>query len=153
MNTKSIIAAGLTAILLLVLIGTPAAAGSRERGRFEGFALGFGAAVLGHALLHHHHASGHYHAPVDRHPPQRKHFDHRPHGLHKPPIDRHSPRHRYDRRRGHWELQRIWVPPVYKKKWKPGHRNPRGRWIPGCWSRVTVSRGYWKKERIWVVGR
>lgn len=153
MKTKYFIAAGLTAILLLTLFGTPAAAGSRERGRFEGFALGFGAALLGHTLLHHHHAPGHYKAPVDRHPPQRKHFDHRRHGYHKPPADRHPPRHRYRHRSGHWELQRIWVPPAFKKVWNPGHYNRRGRWIPGHWTKVPISEGHWKKERVWVSRR
>ena len=153
MNKKNIIAGTLTAILLFVIFSTPAAAGSRQRGRWEGFAIGLGAAVLGHTLIHHHHATGHYRAPVDRHPPRR--FHHNRHGHRKPHVDRHPPRHRYHHRHrhGHWQWQRVWVPPAFKKTWKPGHHGRRGRGNPGRWVKVPVRRGYWKKERVWAAGR
>ena len=151
MNRKHIIAGFLIAVFLVGTITTPAAAGSRQRGRWEGFALGFGAAVLGHTLLHQQHAYGHYKAPVDRHPPRQYHHrrdDHR-----QPPADRHRPGPQYRPRPGHWEWQRVWVAPTYKKVWKQGHRNHRGRWVPGCWEKVPVAKGYWKKSRVWVAER
>jgi hypothetical protein len=47
----------------------------------------------------------------------------------------------------------VWVPPAYKKTWKPGHHGRRGRWNPGRWVKVPVRRGYWKKEKVWAAGR
>ncbi|KPJ78259.1 MAG: hypothetical protein AMJ54_04655 [Deltaproteobacteria bacterium SG8_13] len=153
MNTKPIISVVIGALLLVGIAAAPATAGSRERGRFEGFALGFGAAVLGHALIHQHHPAERYQAPVDRRPPAPERYHHRRDGHRKTPAYRNQPKHRYHHRRGHWELKRIWVPPAVKKDWKPGHRNRRGRWIPGRWIEVPVSEGHWKKERVWVVGK
>ena len=132
MKTKSIISSAIVAMLLIGITAVPAAAGDRERGRFEGFALGLGAAVLGHTLMQHpsYQPGGHYNAPVDRH---------------RPGPDFHH-------RSGHWELQRVWVPPAFKKVWKSGHRGPRGRWVPGCWVKVPVSGGHWDKRKVWVAG-
>ena len=157
MNRKSIISGLLIVVFLTGIASTPAAAGSRERGRFEGFALGLGAAFLGHSLMHHYRTHQHYKAPIDRHPPRRhhhhpKHYHHRHHGYHKPPVHRHGPRRHFQHRRGHWEFQRVWVPPTYKKVWQPGYYNRRGRWIPGCWVKEPVSRGYWEKRKVWVAG-
>lgn len=130
MNRKSIISGVLTAVFLVGIAAAPAAAGSRQRGRWEGFALGFGAAVLGHTLLQHHHPTAHYRAPVDRHPPRGYHH----------------------RRHGHWKFERVWVPPAFKKVWKPGHCGHRGRWVPGHWIKVQVSRGHWDKRKVWAAG-
>ena len=169
MRRKQIMAVFLISVLLVAVTAVPAAAGSRQRGRWEGFALGLGAAVLGHTLLHHHsHTTGVHKVPVDRHPPRYDHHrggrSHKPRvgrhrarhyrpGRHRPPVDRHPPGPRCRGRRGHWELQRVWVPPAFKKVWKPGHSGHRGRWLPGCWVKVRVSKGYWKKQRVWVSHR
>ena len=144
MNRRHVIAGILIAVFLVGIIAAPAAAGSRQRGRWEGFALGFGAAVLGHTLLHQHHTSAYYRAPVDNHHRD----DH-----YGPPAERHRPGPHYRPRHGHWEWQRVWVPPVHKRVWKPGQRNHRGHWVPGCWVTVPVSKGYWKKNRVWVADR
>ena len=150
MNRISIISGVIIAAFLVGITATPAAAGSRERGRFEGFALGLGAAVLGHTLMHHYHANDHYKAPADRHPPRRYH--HRRHSHHRPPAHRHAPGRHFGHRRGHWEYQRVWVPPTYREVWKPGYHNNRGRWIPGCWVKEPVSRGHWEKRKVRVAG-
>ncbi len=56
-------------------------------------------------------------------------------------------------RHGHWQVKKVWVPPVYAKVWVPGHYNRLGKWVPGHWERSKKSTGYWKKEKIWVAGR
>ena len=153
MSRKSIISIVLVAVFLVGIAAAPAAAGRRQRGRLEGFVLGFGTAVLGHTLLHqqHHRVTGHYRQPVDRHPPRGYH--HRRYGHRRPHADRHPHARRFHHRRGHWKFERVWVPPAFEMVWKPGHRGYRGRWIQGGWVKVAVSKGHWEKRKVWTAGR
>ncbi|NNF99135.1 MAG: hypothetical protein HKM93_07130 [Desulfobacteraceae bacterium] len=125
--------------VFIILISTNAWAGREQRARWEGVAIGVAATLVGQAILDHHH--GGYHQPATvrvnvgpRHRgPGRRHY---------PPPPRPQ--------RGHWEVRKVWVPPVCEKVWNPGHYNRRGHWVPGHWITVESAPGYWKKERIWI---
>ncbi len=113
----------------IVLIASPALAGSKQRHRWEGVAIGVGAAILGHALYQAHH----HHQPS--------------------PVVYAEPERPCRRGHGHWEWQKTWVPPTFERVWNPGHYNRRGRWIAGHWMNMKTSEGHWSRERVWVAGR
>ena len=118
----------LTVTLVCFFLMIPSSwAGSTQRHRWEGVAIGVGAAMLGHALF-----SQYY----NHYTPAKVYYEPKPH-----------------RPRGHWEYKKVWVPPTYKKVWNPGHYNKRGRWVPGTWMRVEKEPGHWVKEKIWVTSR
>ncbi|PID40265.1 MAG: hypothetical protein CR984_04110 [Proteobacteria bacterium] len=135
MRTKQRITLLFIAFMGIALVSTPALAGSKQRHRWEGVAIGIGAAILGHAI---------YEA----------------HNNHKQPSPvvyvepghpcRHKRGHR--QRYGHWEWRKTWVPPTFERVWNPGHYNRRGQWIQGHWMKVKESEGHWVRERIWVTG-
>ena len=113
--------------------------GNPQRHRWEGVAIGVGAAILGGALLHH------------AQPPRRNHS--------RPVYHQSYPQQQQvvysapycpPRPRGHWEWQKIWVPPVCQKTWNPGHYNRRNHWVPGRWIKIETQPGYWRSEKIWV---
>ncbi len=120
----------------------PALAGSKQRRRWEGVAIGIGAAILGHALIN----KGRHHRDerrVDRG------------ACYAPPPRRHRPAPVYNSsppqcRRGHWEARKAWVPPTYKKVWNPGHYNHRREWVPGQWIKIIDQEGHWVEDRVWV---
>ncbi|MDM8551669.1 hypothetical protein QUF72_16400 [Desulfobacterales bacterium HSG2] len=145
-----------TLIVAVVCLSFSAAsvwAGSKQRRRWEGVAIGIGAAILGHALINknHHRSSaadkGAYYAPscrsrevarpVYRNPPA-----HRNPPAYNGPPRRHS--------RGHWEMRRIWVPPTYTEVWNPGHYNHRREWVPGKWIKIINQEGQWVEKEVWV---
>lgn len=118
----------LTVSLVSFFIIIPSSwAGAKQRNRWEGVAMGIGAAVLGHALFSNYYA---HHVPA-------------------PVYHKSQPR----RSRGHWEYRKVWVPPTYMKVWNPGHYNKRGRWVPGTWMKVEKEPGQWVKEKIWITSR
>ena len=124
----------LTAVLVSVCIGAgPAWAGNVQRNRWEGLAIGIGAAVLGGILLNHYQSS--------RQPPDVS--DHST-------VYRERKYRRPERPSGHWETRKVWVPPRYKKVWNPGHYSRKGRWVAGRWIKIEKRPGYWKRKRIWV---
>jgi hypothetical protein len=103
-------------------------------------AIGIGAAILGHTLIKHHKD-----AVRER---ERDRVVYKGKSCFSPP-----PPPVFDSRRshrGHWEVQKTWVPPVYKKVWNPGHYNRKGRWVPGEWIKIESEPGRWVKERVWV---
>ena len=134
MKTNKLLISLVATLIAVTLIATPALAGSKQQHRWEGVAIGVGAAILGHAIYHAHKGASHpqvvYQAPE--------------------PAPRYHHRYPFKHRRGHWEWKKTWVAPTYEKIWNPGHYNRRGRWIPGHWIDVQTSDGYWKKERVWV---
>ena len=127
MKSKKLMIILTVSLVCFFLIIPSSWAGAKQRHRWEGVAMGIGAAVLGHALYNHYHM---YHAPAPVY--------------HKP-----NPR----RPRGHWEYRKVWVPPTYKKVWNPAHYTKRGRWVPGRWIMVEKKPGHWTKEKIWVTSR
>ena len=122
MKRRHVLITAIAGALILVMIGQPVWAGSKQRHRWEGVAIGLGAAVLGSALLH----QRHYRRPI----PDRIYLD--------PP----PPRCRY------WDYEEVWVPPAYEREWRPGRYNRWGRWIPGRWERSVVSPGHWEEQRV-----
>ena len=121
----------LISILCVVFITSSAFAGSRRQHRLEGVAIGIGAVLLGKAIIDT--AAAHRTGEV---------LHHRTIIYHEPPLRRQP--------RGHWEIKQVWVPPVYKKIWKPGHYNRRGYWVDGRRVSRVKNYGYWKEEEVWV---
>jgi hypothetical protein len=134
MTTKKLLISLIVTLFGISLISSSALAGSKQRYRWEGVAIGVGAAILGHAIYQAHRAADQPRVVYVEPPP--------------PPAYRyrHGPKHH----RGHWELQKTWVPPTYQRAWNPGHYDRRGNWVPGAWIELKTSDGYWRQERIWV---
>ena len=117
----------LTAILGLSLAAAPVWAGSTQRHRWEGVAIGIGAALLGNAILH-----------------PRPYAPAYPEATYQPPPPP---------RRGHWEFRNIWVPPTHRTVWNPAHYTVHGQWVPGRYVEIVDQPGYWTKEQVWVTRR
>lgn len=150
-----------TAVLMItgVLSVTSAHA---DRKTIEGFILGTGVAILGAAILNEMNTDGaqvrdnyayQRHTPPVYTPPAHHRPDHqyRP-GHYKP---RHEKKYRHHKkyanhRRGHWEVEKIWMAPVYERKWNPGHYNRKGKWVSGRYEKFMVQEGYWSKKKVWV---
>ena len=118
-------------VLCISFLASPVWAGSKQRHRWEGVAIGMGAAILGGALL-----NGLSCAPAPRYrPPQPR---------YRPPQPRyHSP--------GHWETRKIWIHPEMKRIWHEGYYNRHGYWVPGHWERRHRP-GFWRERRVWIPG-
>lgn len=136
MKSNKLLFSLIVAVIAIVMTSSSVLAGSKQRHRWEGVAIGVGAAILGHAIYQAHKVERQPQV-VYVEPEPNRHYRHR-----------HPPRHP----RGHWEWQKIWVPPTYEKVWNPGHYNRKGRWVPGHWIDVQTSAGHWTKERVWVAG-
>ncbi len=132
-------------VLMLICLSTVSAHADRKT--MEGFLIGTGVAILGTAIYqgmkqnsspqpqysgNHHHDDEYQYAGY-RHGRKHKHF-----------------RKHHHRPRGHWEIERIWIEPVYEKKWNPGHYNRHGDWVSGRYERFIVQEGYYKEEKVWV---
>ncbi len=121
--------------LLAVMIFTSASftfADDRVRGRWEGIAIGLGAASL-YNLFQHGQLS-----PVIL--PRRATYE-RPGHHYPPPVCEPS---------GHWEIQRQWIPERRENLWIPSHYEG-GYWVPGHYE-VRVYPGYYEEHRFWVEG-
>lgn len=136
-----------TAILLFVCFSTVSAhAGAARRHTVEGFMLGAGVTILSAAIINgiHRDSRGHYTKSYAR--PDRRHPDRYDDGCgrrnHRK-IKSHGPR-------GHWEIEKIWISPVYEKKWNPGHYNRRGIWVSGRHKKFMIKQGYYREEKLWV---
>lgn len=128
----------MTAVVVFICLSTaPAHADRKTR---EGFLLGIGAAVLGTVIYQGlRQPSGH--REVYRHP--------------GPPAYERRPQCRAARRHarqhaGRWEIEKIWVEPVYETRWTPGHYNRKGHWVRGRHEKFRINDGYWKEIRVWV---
>ena len=128
----------LALVFLLSVCSAQALAGSKQRHRWEGVAIGVGATLLGAALLNQHAPQGRAWGSATVSNPHRA-------------SDRFSRNARYrQHRQGRWETRKVWVEPVIERVWNPAHYNRAGRWVQGRWITVERSPGYWKEERIWV---
>ena len=134
MNKKSLLIFVLIALFSVSLLPYPAQAGSAQRYRWEGIAIGIGAAILGSALLHQNRQDVYYGRPYNG-----------------SEYGSYRPRQRY--RSGHWEIRKEWVLPIYRRVWNPGHYNRYGEWVPGGWIEIVARPGYWTKTRVWVAYR
>ena len=146
-NMKKTISISIS-VLLLIFLSTVSAHADRKT--MEGFLIGTGVAILGTAIYHgmnkdsnsqpqyseNHQRRGEYHsAGYNGYKRGHKHKHHR--------------RHHY-KHRGHWEVERVWMEPVYEKKWNPGHYGRHGDWVSGRYERFIVKEGYYREERVWV---
>ncbi len=151
MRIKSILAFIIVMIFSFVVLVPTANAENVQRRRWEGVAIGIGAAILGSALLKDHHTHTRY--VHTRHEPSRyhRHSDHSPYYR----LKHHKRRHgrEYDHRHGYWEIVKEWVPPTYRRAWNPGHYGRRGKWVPGHWIEIEETPGYWTKTRVWIAER
>jgi len=136
-----------TAVILLVCFSNGSAhAGSARRHTLEGVMIGAGATILGAAIISELHRNSRPYYVEKHYQPNKKHhaayrYDH--HKTHHKKFKPHRPR-------GHWEIEKIWIAPVYKTKWNPGHYNRRGKWVCGRYNNFLVKKGYYQKERVWV---
>lgn len=105
-------------------------AGSPQSHRWEGVAIGVGAAIIGSALIKA--CQNSQQAAYDPYPVSA-----RPHR--RPPVPS-----------GYWESRPVWVPPIYEKRWNPGHYNRHGRWVQGRWIQIETEPGYWTEQKVWV---
>lgn len=132
MEKKSLFVFILITVFTLVFLTPRAQAGPEERYRWEGIAIGVGAAIVGGAILH-----NYYQSQQDRYTRYEPARDYRP------DYRRHAVR-------GHWEVRKEWVPPAYKRVWNPGHYNRYGQWVPGQWLQIYERPGYWVEKKVWV---
>jgi len=139
-KTISIIAA----VLILVCFSTVSAHADRKT--MEGFMLGTGVAILGAAIIHG--------INKDSHPQYVSSYStHNGHNYAKHRYRHKNKHHRkycHHRPRGHWEIEKRWIEPVYETKWNPGHYNRRGEWIDGRYEKFIVTRGCWQEDKVWV---
>jgi len=131
-----------TAIVLLICFSTiPAHA---DRKTMEGFMLGTGVAILTAAIY-----NGINKPPVyTRHQPDYNRYD--PAGYWPGHRKHHHRKYSHNRPRAHWEVDRIWIEPVYETKYNPGHYNRRGNWVNGRYEKFLIQDGYWQEEKVWV---
>ncbi len=122
MRRRNLFIAVVVSILLISLFSQPVWASSSQRHRWEGVMIGLGAAMLGGAILHHRHhskpAPGYIY--LDPPPPECTYYDY----------------------------EEFWIPPAYRREWKPGRYDRRGRWKPGRWKERMVRPGHWEERRI-----
>lgn len=135
MKKRSLIITVLVFVLSFTLMVNSAMAGSSHHERWEGVAIGLGAAILGSALIHH--SAGH---PCQRSEDCRV------------TVITHRD-YRHETRGGYWEIRKEWIPPTYKEVWNPGHYSRDGEWIEGHWMKIVDRPGYWAEERIWVASK
>ena len=132
MKTKKILTVLFVSIFAIFVLASSSWAGSPQSHRWEGVAIGIGAAILGKALF-----DAHYGSRAMAPAPQPAVIEH--HYYQAPPEPA-----------GHWETRKEWVPPEYKKVWNPGHYNHHGHWVKGHWIQVEAESGYWVEKEIWV---
>lgn len=122
----------MTWVFCLSIAAQPALAGDKQRYRWEGVAIGLGAAILGHALYNNYSANSYpEHVTV---------IDRDCDSDHSYPPPRYS---------GHWEVRRVWVPAMREKVWNPGHYD-YGEWVPGHFIMIERTPGFWKQQEVWV---
>jgi hypothetical protein len=139
----------ITTVLILVCFSTVSAHADRKT--MEGFMLGTGVAILGAAIVHGinrdskpQYAQSHSNYSPPRHNTY-KYAEYRP--RHK---NKHHRKYRHHRSRGHWEIEKTWIEPVYQTKWNPGHYNRRGDWIDGRYEKFIVTQGSWQQDKVWI---
>lgn len=132
------------AMMVVLAVGFTAAnvqAGSARRHTIEGIMIGTGVAILGAAIISELNKEDEP-APAAHIPPAPQYTAHQYTAHHRPGKPWHK--------RGHWEVRRVWVEPVYETRWNPGHYTPDGRWVNGRMQEFLATKGYWREERVWV---
>lgn len=134
-----------TAVLVCTFFSTASAHADRKT--VEGFMLGTGIAILGAAIFN----GIHKDSPPQYAPDHSRHDKNRHAGYRYDNRRKHHREYRHQGPRGYWKIERIWVDPVYEKRWNPGHYNPNGEWINGRYQRFMVQDGFWQEEKTWVI--
>lgn len=134
MNMRHLTILTIAGVFLFTMGAAPADAGSKQRHRWEGVAIGVGAAILGSAIAN----------SMDR--PHEVRTVNRG-GCYYPPK-RYCPPPRH--RRGHWETRRLWVPGESKRVWNPGHYNAFKEWVDGHWIEIEETPGHYETRRVWI---
>ncbi len=157
---KRITIAALISIVFIALSVPSATAGSKQRHRWEGVAIGVGATILGSAIISSHHYPNRvcrervYHR---RRPVREVYYYPAPTYsvpvYTAPPPVQYSPPPSQRPSRGHWQVREVWISPVYEKVWNQAHFNSRNEWVKGEWIRIEKEPGYWSRERVWVSNR
>ncbi len=137
-----------TSVLVMTFLSTVSAHADRKT--VEGFMLGTGIAILTAAIYNGVHKNP---APQPQYTPNHSRHDKNNHAGYR--YNHRNPGHRgYSHQSppmGHWEIEKMWVDPVYEKKWNPGHYNPSGEWVSGRYQKFLLQNGFWKEEKIWVM--
>lgn len=143
---KKITALSITVLLLICFSTVSATAGAARRHTIEGILIGTGVAILGAAIIKGMANDSHHQYNENNFRHSRHYYAGYRHGY----KNRQYRRYKSHRPRGYWEVERIWVGPVYEKKWNPGHYNRRGDWISGRHEKFLVQEGYFHEEKVWV---
>jgi hypothetical protein len=122
---------GLVVVMLVTLMSV-SFAGDRQRGRWEGFAIGLGAVTLYNLFGH-----GQFSPVIPPHRVVEKRVYHHPPWISGPS--------------GHWEIHRQWVPENRVRVWVPGHHE-NGYWVKGHYE-VRIYPGHYVRRKIWVKQR
>ena len=140
----------LIAALLIPFTFSPASAGPRNKHLLETVIICTGVAILGTALIHEVHHNNRKYDYAHNNYNSRKHPKHP--GWQKPQPIHPQKNHALNRHktRGHWVIEKVWVAPIYKNRWVPGHHKKHGRWIKGRSKQVIARKGYWEKRRVWI---
>ena len=119
---------GLVFVMVLTLTSI-SYGGDRQRGRWEGVAIGLGAVTLYNLFQH-----GYPLPIILPHKGFRGPIYHRPPVVHRPS--------------GHWEIHREWVPEKRERIWIPGQHED-GYWVEGHYEE-RVYPGYTVEHKVWV---
>ena len=138
MNLKKLPLIMIAVFLSLLFAANWSWAGNVQRNRWEGVAIGIGAAILGSALINQHR----YSPPPPATACYPTYRETKPKRYHRPP-----PKY------GYWEIRKEWVPPIYRRVWNPGHYTPRGKWVPAGWIEIVDRPGFWEERRVRVSRR
>ena len=122
---------GLVAVMFFTL-SSVSIAGDRQRGRWEGLAIGLGAVTLYNLFGH-----GYFSPVIPPHRVYERHVYHGPPVVHKPS--------------GHWEIRQEWIPERRERVWVPGYHEDH-YWVKGHYE-VRVYPGYYEERRVWVEHR
>jgi hypothetical protein len=110
MKKRNLIIIITASVFTLIFVLPSAWAGSPQQYRWEGVAIGVGAAIVGSVLLNN---------CLYAHPPTRVVYRYV-----SPLPHRYYPPSRYRR---HWDVGKSWVPNRRPRAWNPGHYNHHGR--------------------------
>jgi len=135
-----------TSVLVLTFFSTVSAHADRKT--VEGFMLGTGIAILGAAIYNGIHNDSPPPQYIRNHPlPDAYRYA----GYRYDHWNKNNRKYSHLGPGGHWKIQRIWIDPVYEKKWNPGHYNPIGYWVSGRYEIFQIQNGFWQEKKIWVM--
>ncbi len=139
-----------TAVLILVCFSTVSSARA-DRKTMEGFIIGTGVAMLGAAIINgiSNNSDKSYAQSHSRHN-DRTHYERHTSGQRHKFSRKECRKNKERRARGHWEIEKIWMEPVYETKWNPAHYDRKGRWVTGRYEKFIVAKGFWQEKKVWV---